>query len=182
MDDIWGAAEAGDLGEVERQLGHDPGLLNAKDDEGFTPLMIASYGGHVGVVRLLLDKGAALDEQDREGRTPKAVWPSSSQRLMLALALGSPSSTRTTSRWPLVDAAIKGVQSPCLEMAGSAPLSSSNRTTGVGPKQHARYSGGLLQGPRGGREGAARERGRPHDRQPRRHHPHGHRQGGSSGS
>jgi hypothetical protein len=28
---IWRATEAGDLAEVERLVGHDPGLLDAKD-------------------------------------------------------------------------------------------------------------------------------------------------------
>jgi hypothetical protein len=41
---------------------------------------------------------------------------------------------------------------------------------------------GLLVGPWGGGEGAAGERGRPHHRPQRRHHPHGHRQAGSSRS
>jgi ankyrin repeat domain-containing protein 50 len=58
--DIWGAAWAGDLAEVQRLVGQDPGLLNA--ERGFyscTPLISASHGGHVAVVRWLLDQGAA---------------------------------------------------------------------------------------------------------------------------
>jgi hypothetical protein len=37
MDDIWeaaGAGGAGDVGEVERWLGQDPGLLNTQDEMG----------------------------------------------------------------------------------------------------------------------------------------------------
>jgi hypothetical protein len=62
MVNIWHAARAGDVGEVERLVGQDPGLLNARDGIGFTPLMLASRRGHVGVVRFLLDKGAAVNE------------------------------------------------------------------------------------------------------------------------
>jgi uncharacterized protein len=63
MGDIWRAAEAGDSEEVERLVGQDPGLLDALDFPGMTPLMYASEQGHVGVVRLLLDKGAAVNKQ-----------------------------------------------------------------------------------------------------------------------
>jgi hypothetical protein len=60
MDDaIWWAANRGDLTEVERLVGQDPGLLDAKDTAlDQTPLMAASEKGHVRVVRWLLDKGA----------------------------------------------------------------------------------------------------------------------------
>jgi hypothetical protein len=61
MDDIWSAAEAGDLAEVTRLLEALPGRLNEMDVEAFgTPMEWAAYGGHVGVVRYLLDQGAGL--------------------------------------------------------------------------------------------------------------------------
>jgi hypothetical protein len=52
MEGIWRAAKAGDVGEVERLVGQDPGLLDARDRLfGRTPLKHASGGGRVGVVR-----------------------------------------------------------------------------------------------------------------------------------
>jgi hypothetical protein len=65
----WGATW---LGGVERLVGQEPGLLKAKDGPGSTPLMLASFKGHVGVVRCLLDKGAAIDERSDLGCT--ALW------------------------------------------------------------------------------------------------------------
>jgi hypothetical protein len=59
--DTWGAAKEGDVGEVERLVGHDPGLLDARGGHTWTALVRASREGHVGVVRLLLDKGAAVN-------------------------------------------------------------------------------------------------------------------------
>jgi hypothetical protein len=42
---IWGAAKAGDLAEVQRLVGQDPRLLNAKDPMRATPLMRAAREG-----------------------------------------------------------------------------------------------------------------------------------------
>jgi ankyrin repeat protein len=70
MADIWQAAYDGDLAEVERLVGHDPGLLDAKDEQhGQTPLMGASFKSHVEVVRWLLDQGAATNVVPKNGQT-----------------------------------------------------------------------------------------------------------------
>jgi ankyrin repeat protein len=71
-DTIWWAASRGDLAEVERLVGQDPRLLDARDGDGRTPLMHASQVDHVGLVRWLLDKGAATSERHAVGRT--ALW------------------------------------------------------------------------------------------------------------
>jgi ankyrin repeat protein len=72
MADIWGAANAGDLGEVQRLVGGDPGLRDAvaRNVLGRTPLMLASEGAHIEVVRWLLDEGAEINKRDRIGLTP----------------------------------------------------------------------------------------------------------------
>jgi hypothetical protein len=73
MPSIWGAAREGDVNGVERYLGQDPVLLNARlGNDGPTPLVYASDEGHVGVVRLLLDKGGTTHERWRNGHT--ALW------------------------------------------------------------------------------------------------------------
>jgi ankyrin repeat protein len=58
MDGIWRASSKGNLAEVERLVGHGPGLLEARRDYGKTPLMFASSSCREGVVRWLLDKAA----------------------------------------------------------------------------------------------------------------------------
>jgi ankyrin repeat protein len=67
---IWEAAKDGDLGELQRLVGHDPGLLDEKSLGGWTPLMHASQAGHVDVVQWLLDWGAAINESANDGMTP----------------------------------------------------------------------------------------------------------------
>jgi hypothetical protein len=69
---ILDAAKAGDLAEVERLVGQDPGQLDVSDFLGWTPLIVASREGHVGVVRWLSDKGAAINNSDRGEFT--ALW------------------------------------------------------------------------------------------------------------
>jgi ankyrin repeat protein len=77
MDNIWGAAEEGNLAEVQRMAGKEPGLLNAtvriyQDHYVVTPLMLASRGGRVEVVSWLLSKGAPVNRASAGSRTP--LW------------------------------------------------------------------------------------------------------------
>jgi uncharacterized protein len=70
--DMYVAVEEGNVGEVERLVGQDPGLLNAKGYRGKTPLMRASTAGQVGVVRWFLERGAAINQHCDRERT--ALW------------------------------------------------------------------------------------------------------------
>jgi uncharacterized protein len=72
MQGIWRAASEGDLGWVERLVGQNSDLLDARNENGETPLILASGSGHLGVVRWLLDHGAAIDGQNGHGDT--ALW------------------------------------------------------------------------------------------------------------
>jgi ankyrin repeat protein len=70
MDDIIEAAREGDLSEVQRLVGQDAGLLNARSEiNRWTPLIVASVEGHVEVVRWLLDQNAAMHEGNVFGFT-----------------------------------------------------------------------------------------------------------------
>ena len=72
--DLFDAAEFGDL-EYARMLLGGPGVdgepidVDARDTEGVTILMLASYYGHAEIVRLILDHGADPNLRDRRGRT-----------------------------------------------------------------------------------------------------------------
>jgi hypothetical protein len=68
MDGMEIAMILGQLDEVARLLGEEPGLLEAKDAQGRTPCS-ASETGKVEVVRWLLDYGAAITERGVHGDT-----------------------------------------------------------------------------------------------------------------
>jgi ankyrin repeat protein len=44
--------------------------VNARNENGWTPLHLASWQGNVNVVRVLLDAGAMVDVRENSGRTP----------------------------------------------------------------------------------------------------------------
>ena len=44
--------------------------VNAKDNDGETPLHWASENGHEAIVSLLLEKGADVNAKDNDGETP----------------------------------------------------------------------------------------------------------------
>jgi prolyl 4-hydroxylase len=62
------AAQAGDADELKNvieKLGH---LVDAKDVNGWTPLHEGARGGHIEVVKLLVDKGANINERTSGGQ------------------------------------------------------------------------------------------------------------------
>jgi ankyrin repeat protein len=55
---------------LTRLLDEDPGLLEARDDQGLTPLRIAVEEGRPDLVDILLSRGADAATQDDHGYTP----------------------------------------------------------------------------------------------------------------
>jgi len=58
IDQLLGAVRRGDTKAVGDRLAAHPTLANARDDQGNSPLLIATYTGREDVARLLLDRGA----------------------------------------------------------------------------------------------------------------------------
>jgi hypothetical protein len=113
IEDILEAAAGGDVGEVERLVGQDPGLLNAKDGaHGYTPLMLASAEGRVEVVRWLVDHGAAINERDNGGYTAVSLACVKGQSLVVRLLVERGADTTIASQrhgWTaLMIASIRG--------------------------------------------------------------------------
>jgi ankyrin repeat protein len=61
--DVFDAALVGDSGRVAALVAQDPKLVAARAKLGWTPLHFAAFGGSVATVKLLLARGAALEER-----------------------------------------------------------------------------------------------------------------------
>jgi hypothetical protein len=70
---LHAAAYSGNFEMVRILIEYDPAYINAKDEDGWTPLLWASEGRNSedgSVVRLLLEHGADINVQSRNGWTP----------------------------------------------------------------------------------------------------------------
>jgi ankyrin repeat protein len=70
---LHGAAYSGNLEVVRILIEYNPAYINARDEDGQTPLDWASRGHNFkdgSVVRLLLEHGAVINVQDQSGWTP----------------------------------------------------------------------------------------------------------------
>lgn len=64
---IHDAAARNDLVALQQEL--DNVDINSIDDKGYTPLMIASLHGHLGIVKMLIDRNADVNIQSEDGHT-----------------------------------------------------------------------------------------------------------------
>jgi len=63
--DVFEAAAVGRTDRLRELLDADPGLANAWAHDGFQPLGLTSFFGHVGAARLLLEQGADVNSASR---------------------------------------------------------------------------------------------------------------------
>ncbi|QOI99799.1 MAG: ankyrin repeat domain-containing protein [Phycisphaeraceae bacterium] len=70
---LVGACEGDDAAETVRALLDAKADPNLPNDQGLTPLACAAFTGDEATVRLLLERGAARDARDSDGRSP-ADW------------------------------------------------------------------------------------------------------------
>ncbi|KAM3622942.1 uncharacterized protein V6R79_005179 [Siganus canaliculatus] len=66
---LW-AAENNRLSTVHALLSADASLVHCYDEDGYTPLHRAAYGGHVGAVSALLSAGSKVNPRTIDGWTP----------------------------------------------------------------------------------------------------------------
>ena len=88
---IFEAAEKGDLEAVKKLIEADPSLVQAKTDAGETALFPAAAGGHLEIVRFLLERGAPIDilNANRQNALLYAAFEGHKEIVTLFLAKGA---------------------------------------------------------------------------------------------
>jgi ankyrin repeat protein/L-ascorbate metabolism protein UlaG (beta-lactamase superfamily) len=85
--DIHDDVAGGHLESVKKALEADPALLAEPDEDQNLPLHIAAIHGHAKLAALLVDAGADVDAEDREGSTPLEVAASHGHAKLAALLI-----------------------------------------------------------------------------------------------
>lgn len=70
IDHVLWAAENGELRTLKEILSRQPGLVHARDSDGYTPLHRAAYSNHINVIAYLLSLGANISAKTEMGWTP----------------------------------------------------------------------------------------------------------------
>ena len=65
--ELMTAVENGRLEQVQNLLKEKPDLVKARDNDGWTPLIMAARFNHVNLIKLRLKSGAKVDDVDNEG-------------------------------------------------------------------------------------------------------------------
>ena len=110
---LYEASAVGRPARLKTILGQSRFKVNQANAEGFTPLGLAAFFGHVDAVKVLLDHGATVNEEDRSrfGNTAldAAVAANHADVVRVLLAAGAESNVRDSADYtPLHKAAQNG--------------------------------------------------------------------------
>jgi uncharacterized protein len=88
---IFEASAAGEFGRVERLLDEGVGAINSFSPDGWTPLHLAAFFGHVKLAELLLSRGADIAARSRNanGNTPLHAALAGNHGFVAGLLLGA---------------------------------------------------------------------------------------------
>jgi ankyrin repeat protein len=130
---ILEASGSGEVNRVARLLEQDPGLLDARDGDGKTPLHLAVQGGYATLAEVLVHAGADIEAVDAENRTPlhHAAYEGDPATVTLLLARGADVTARDIrGRTPLLLATRWGDDLEVVERLIDAGADVNDRTPG----------------------------------------------------
>jgi ankyrin repeat protein len=105
---VFEAAALGRTERVRELLDDDPSLVNAYGDDGFHPAGLAAFFGHVETTRLLLDRGANVNQLSNNEHVQTAVIH----------AAAASEGKGEEARYELVQLALEHGADPNLEQGG----------------------------------------------------------------
>ena len=113
------AAKAGNLRALEYSLHHLGESVDAKTEDGSTPLIVASSEGRAEAMRFLLERGANVHAQDRTGDSVVTLAASSGnvEALRTAIAFGADTATKTPSDKSILSLAVSGGNVDVMKLA-----------------------------------------------------------------
>jgi ankyrin repeat protein len=113
--DVFEACALGDTERLAARLDGDPALVNAVAEDGFGPLGLASFFDHEPAVRLLLSRGARVDQPSANGMRVMPLHSAAAARSVaisrLLLERGAPVDARQGEAGgftPLMEAGLNG--------------------------------------------------------------------------
>ena len=107
---VFEAAATGETSRLRALLDADPSLANAFGDDGFHPLGLACFFGHVDAARLLLERGADVNALSRNEHIQTAA--------IHAAAASNEEGTDETTRYELVELVLDHGADPNLPQGG----------------------------------------------------------------
>jgi ankyrin repeat protein len=107
---IFEAAAVGRTERVRELLHEDPSLANAFGDDGFHPLGLTCFFGHLDTARVLLEQGAEVDALSRNDRIQTAA--------IHAAAASNEEGTDEATRYDLVTLVLDHGADPNLPQGG----------------------------------------------------------------
>ncbi len=108
--DVFEASALGRTERVRELLDADPALVNAYGDDGFHPVGLASFFGHVETARLLYERGADANQIARNEHIQTAA--------IHAAAASADTGQDEATRYELVKLALEHGADPNLEQGG----------------------------------------------------------------
>lgn len=96
--DVFETARKGDVATMEALCGSTAEILNEANAEGYTPLMLAAYYGHIEMTTYLVKNGAVIDGKSKYGTPIMAATVKNNEAIVdLLLANGADPNIQDTN-------------------------------------------------------------------------------------
>jgi 7,8-dihydropterin-6-yl-methyl-4-(beta-D-ribofuranosyl)aminobenzene 5'-phosphate synthase len=142
--EIHEAVAQGQLQTVRELLKTSPQMANEVSERGFTALHLATNSAHIAIMKLLLDSGADINVEDRDGDAPVhwAAYAGQDEAMQLLLERKADSKARNRQGWTaLMWTAARGHASTAELLVAAGLKVNTSDTKGSTPLHEAAVNG-----------------------------------------